>query len=312
MEIPVYLFLGFLDSGKTSFIQGALEDANFNEGERTLLLICEEGEEEYAPERFVFPNVYPERVEGESALDAANLRSLQKKHRAEQVMVEYNGMWSLRTFITAMPDEWVIAQQTALFEAETFASFNVNMRNLVYEKLQNSDCVFFNRVPSGFDIMPLHKAVRAANRNAEIAYEYEDGRVEGDTIEDPLPFDVNAPVIEIADDDYALWYRDVMTTPEKYSGKTVKFKGQLATGPDMPRDTLVIGRMVMTCCVEDIRYGGVVCADVPAKKWRTRDWAVLTAKVRLERNRLYGGDGPVLHTLSLNPTTPPEQEVVTF
>ena len=46
MEIPVYLFTGFLEAGKTRFIQETLEDERFNAGERTLLLLCEEGVEE--------------------------------------------------------------------------------------------------------------------------------------------------------------------------------------------------------------------------------------------------------------------------
>ena len=44
-EIPVYLFVGFLESGKTKFIQETFEDPNFDSGDKTLLLICEEGEE---------------------------------------------------------------------------------------------------------------------------------------------------------------------------------------------------------------------------------------------------------------------------
>ena len=40
MDIPVYLFTGFLESGKTKFIQETLEDERFNAGEKTLLLLC--------------------------------------------------------------------------------------------------------------------------------------------------------------------------------------------------------------------------------------------------------------------------------
>ena len=47
-RIPVYLFVGFLESGKTKFIQETFEDPNFDSGDKTLLLVCEEGEEEYA------------------------------------------------------------------------------------------------------------------------------------------------------------------------------------------------------------------------------------------------------------------------
>ena len=39
--VPVYLFTGFLESGKTKFIQSTLEDKRFCRGERTLLLVCE-------------------------------------------------------------------------------------------------------------------------------------------------------------------------------------------------------------------------------------------------------------------------------
>ena len=45
-QIPMYVFTGFLESGKTKFIQETLEDPRFNSGEKTLLLVLEEGEEE--------------------------------------------------------------------------------------------------------------------------------------------------------------------------------------------------------------------------------------------------------------------------
>ena len=47
-QVPVYLFTGFLESGKTKFAQQTLEDASFNNGDRILLLVCEEGVEEYS------------------------------------------------------------------------------------------------------------------------------------------------------------------------------------------------------------------------------------------------------------------------
>ena len=55
--MPVYLFTGFLEAGKTRFIQETLEDKRFCNGERTLLLLCEEGEEEYAPDQFADKSV---------------------------------------------------------------------------------------------------------------------------------------------------------------------------------------------------------------------------------------------------------------
>ena len=57
MRLPVYLFTGFLEGGKTHIIQESMEDKKFNSGEKTLLLVCEEGIEEYNPEAFWGKNV---------------------------------------------------------------------------------------------------------------------------------------------------------------------------------------------------------------------------------------------------------------
>ena len=102
-EIPVYLFTGFLDAGKTKFIQETLEDPRFNSGESTLLLLCEEGEEEYEPTTFSGKNVFIETVEEPEELTPLNLERLQKKHAAERVVVEYNGMWMLDQLYQNMP-----------------------------------------------------------------------------------------------------------------------------------------------------------------------------------------------------------------
>ena len=54
----MYVFTGFLESGKTKFIQETLEDPRFNSGERTLLLVFEEGEEEYDPTTYPCKDVF--------------------------------------------------------------------------------------------------------------------------------------------------------------------------------------------------------------------------------------------------------------
>ncbi|OYP12814.1 hypothetical protein CG709_08230, partial [Lachnotalea glycerini] len=47
MEVPVYLFTGLLESGKTGFIKDTIQDPNFSHGEKTLIILCEEGLEEF-------------------------------------------------------------------------------------------------------------------------------------------------------------------------------------------------------------------------------------------------------------------------
>lgn len=312
MDIPVYLFVGFLESGKTKFIQSTLEDKRFNNGEKTLLLVCEEGLEEYEPDCFSGHNVYMELLDDEQRLSEDYFRALYKKYSFERVVIEYNGMWQLQSLYEALPDNYPIYQCMMFADANTVLQYNANMRNIVVDKINACEVVVFNRCKPGFDKMPLHKLVRNVSRRPDIAYEYPDGNVEYDEIEDPLPFDINAPVIKIEDKDFALFYRDMVEDLMKYDGKTVKFKGIVAKDRKMPSNTFAIGRHVMTCCVEDITYAAVAAVqsgDVPVK---SHDWFVITAKIKCEKNKLYRAKGPVLYISEMVPSNAPEQEVATF
>ena len=310
--MPVYLFTGFLEGGKTRFIQETLEDKRFCNGEKTLLLVCEEGEEEYAPEQFASDTVKIRVLEDQSELTKENLERFAKETRAERVVIEYNGMWLLDALYSAMPDGWMVYQEFMFADAGTILTYNNNMRNLVYDKLKSCELVVFNRFLPTMDKMEYHKLVRACSRRAAIAYEAPDGNVVYDDIEDPLPFDVNAPIIEIGDDDYALWYRDMSEEPKKYEGKTVRFKGKSLVRRRLPPKTFVIGRHVMTCCVEDIQFAALVCNWDKADSVSDESWMILTAKINFRFSTAYGRKGPVLTYISHEDCDPPEQAVATF
>lgn len=311
MPIPVYAFTGFLDAGKTKFIQETLCDTRFNAGERTLLLICEEGEEEYDISAYPYQKVYPEVIE-QDEITTQELAALLQKHRAERVVVELNGMQLVGDFYQKMPQDWQIAQEVMFADGTTIMSYNSNLRSLVVDKLTGCEMAVFNRLPTGTDIMPLHKLARALNRRVGILYEYTDGKTEFDEIEDPLPFDINAPVIEIADEDYALWFRDINEEPKKYNGKTVRFKAQVARLKKDREGYFAPGRFVMTCCVEDIQFMGMPCKYEKAAALRTRDWVMVTATVETRFHALYRGTGPILTALSVEPAKPAADEVATF
>lgn len=312
MEIPVYLFTGFLDAGKTSFIQGTLEDKRFNSGERTLVLLCEEGETELDVSRYPAKNVYIEIIDEQEQLTAEHLTSLQKKHRAQRVIIEYNGMWLLSTLFQNMPRNWVIYQEMLFADANTFAAYNANMRNLVVDKLGSPELVVFNRAKKGLDKMALHKIVRGVTRRSDIAYEYGENDVEYDDIEDPLPFDKEATVIKVADNDYALWYRDLSEELNSYDGKTVEFKGQVVVDRSIPKGCFIIGRPLMTCCADDIRFAGLACEWADAPTLKNRDWVVVTACIAIREHACYGRVGPVLAAQSVVKVDAPENEVATF
>lgn len=312
-EIPVYSFTGFLDSGKTKFIQETLEDPRFNAGERTLLLVFEEGEEEYDFSTYPNKNVYLEVLD-QQTVTAKDLQALQKKYKAQRVVAELNGMQQVGDLYMRFPENWVVAQEVMFADSTTIMTYNANMRNLVMDKLVGAQMVVFNRLTPGADVMPFHKLARAASRRIDILYDYTDGTTSFDDIEDPLPFDINAPVIQVKDEDYALWYRDVSEEPQKYDGKTVCFKAQVAMLRRDKNGMFAPGRFVMTCCVEDIQFCGIPCRYAEASTLVSRGWVMVTAKISAEKHPLYKGEvGPILTAVEVvKNVQPAEPDVATF
>ncbi len=313
VETPVYLFLGFLKSGKTKFIQETMEDPRFSSGEKTLLLVCEEGIEEYETIRFASAeNVEYALIDGKEKLTEEYLTELQKKCGAERVVVEYNGMWETGELFEAMPEGWMINQVMTFFDSNTFLNDNANMRQLVFDKIQNAQLVVFNRFDDTLDKMDFHKIVRGISRRTDIVYEKADGSADFDDIEDPLPFDIHAPVIEIEDRDYAFFYRDLTENLESYIGKTVKFKGLVATDKRLAPTDIVVGRHVMVCCEEDIEYSGLACVLPYQMDLKMRDWVNVTAKIQFQKHTIYKGKGPVLVAEKVVVCTPPDEQLATF
>ena len=312
IEIPVYLFTGFLESGKTSFIVETMKDPNFNDGKRKYLIItCEEGEVEYYPEE-LGANVSFASFDEEQKITPDRLSAMQKRAGADIVLVEYNGMWMLDSFYNSLPQNWTVYQEIFLSDSNTALMYNANMRQLTVDKLSSCEMVVFNRTTGATDKMPLHKLVRGVSRKANICYEDTSGEIEFDQIEDPLPFDIEAEIIEIKDEDFAIFYRDMTEDFAKYNGKTLRFKGIVATDSALPTGQFAIGRHIMTCCADDIAYRGVVARGMGNIKLQTRDWVIVEGKINEEFSKLYGGRGPVLTVSKIERAEKPTEEVATF
>ena len=312
MRVPVLLFTGFLESGKTKFIQETLEDKRFNDKERTLLIVCEEGIEEYDSEKFSGKNVFIEIVDEESDLSRELLKSLVEKTKSERVIIEYNGMWMLDSLYAAFPENWGVVQEMMFSDAKTFLNQNRNMRNLMVDKLKSAEVLVFNRADETVDKIEYHKIVRAVNPRTNMAYEFLDGRVEYDEIEDPLPFDIDAPIIEIEDKHYAVWYRDMNENLENYVGKEILFKAMIGLNKDLPKNTFLAGRHIMTCCEDDIEFFPVLCKGKISSNIKNADWIVVTGKISYEYNKVYGGKGPVIKDARVKLTDKPQEEVAQF
>ena len=321
-QIPVYLFVGQLESGKTKFIQETMEDPQFDSGDKTLLLVCEEGEEEYDPDRFAFGGVHVAQLEDKSELTRENLTALEQKSGCGRVIIEYNGMWLVQDLYDALPDNWLIYQCLATADGSTLKTYAGDnaMRALLLDKLRGSELLVVNRAEHLNDDESrqlVHKLVRQASRRCDIAYEFADGSVAYDDIPDPLPFDVNADVIDIPAEFFGVWYMDCMDDPNKYAGKTVKFLAQVCQTPRAGKNSFVPGRFAMTCCIQDIQFVGFPCKYDGYKALEQRSWITLTAKVNMKYHPIYQGQtpaatGPVLTALAVEPAEAPRDDVVMF
>ncbi|MGI6028015.1 MAG: GTP-binding protein [Candidatus Heteroscillospira sp.] len=308
MEIPVYLVTGFLDSGKTTFINGIFEDG-FAREDKTLLLCCEEGETEY--EEAAMDNVTVVQVEEEEQLTEAFLRECEKKYRPAQILIEYNGMWPLEKVCTkVLPKNWILYQILTFVDAPTFELYAKNMGQLMMEKVMNADMLVFNRCTEELRDSLRQRNLRMVNRQGDIFLEYPDGSNEPYST-DECPFDLEQPVIDIPDDDFGLWYVDVMDNPQRYEGKTVHMKLVMAHSSRYP-GAHCPGRFAMVCCENDIQFLGLLAKGENLERYRNRDWVEVTADMSVEEHPAYQGIGPVMNITAISACEKPKNDVVSF
>ncbi|PWL92137.1 MAG: hypothetical protein DBY10_02195 [Clostridiales bacterium] len=311
--IPVYMICGFLDAGKTNFIAPMLTGEEFTEDERTLLLVCEEGEEEYDTEALGKHNVVPIFLEGKEDLTLSRMEALEAEYRPTQIVVEYNGMWQIAEAVPAFPRHWDLYQIVTIVESPTFNSYAKNMASLMMEKLREADLIVFNRCTDELAEVLRQRNLKMLNRRAEMYLEYAGDEDRMENYDNGLcPFDLSVPVLELSDDDYGFWYTDCMDNPERYAGKTVKFRGIVAQSPKFPHGMYAAGRFGMVCCAEDTAFLGMLCSGPEHKQLKTKDWVEITAKVRLKNLKLLGGEGPVLYTTNVTPCAAPADPLIYF
>ena len=283
MDIPVYLIAGFLDAGKTEFINGILRDG-FAAEDRTLLLCCEEGENGYDPK--VLGNVFTYTVEDEAQLTPDFLKKLEKQYRPKQVIVEYNGMWSMeKLYREGLPANWILYQIMCLVDATTFEMYLKNMGQLMMEKITNCDMLIFNRCNEQLRAQLRSRNLRIANRRADIYLENEDGTSEEYVTPEMSPFDLTGGKLEVPDEDYGIWYVDMMDNP---------------------------GRFAMVCCDKDMQFLALVCRGEGLEQYKDKQWVKIHATVKKEACDAYQGEGPVLYVTSIAATTKPDPEMVSF
>ena len=313
-EFPVYLITGFLESGKTSFIIDTLKDPQFSKGERTLIIACEEGEVEYDEKVLKKSKSVVEYLEDEEDWNEENLRALVEKHNATRVIVEFNGVWSLRTMASKAPVEWVFFQIFMFVDHSKFDVYMNNMRQLLSDNIAVADIIIFNRCERGkVDKKLLRRTCKALNPRIDMMFEYLDGEVEqGFQGDEEMPFDLKADPIDIIHDDFGIWYVDIMSNAPRYKGRNIRVRGIVYRASNVPAGYFVISRKAMTCCADDIAVIGIL-VKCPSNMFpKDGEWVEVTGNCIAEKHAVYKGLGPVLAATTVKPTEPADTELVYF
>ena len=306
---PVYMINGFLESGKTEFITFTLGQPYFRIKGKTLILLCEEGETEYEEALLRKSNSVIELIEDEEDFNPAHLLELEKKHKPERIIVEYNGMWNFKNM--KLPRNWRIEQQITTIDGSTFPMYYTNMRSLLAEMIRGSEMIIFNRCDGITDLNNYKRNIKAVNPSADVVFEDENGEID-EMFEDDLPYDLNAETIVLDNEGYGIWYLDSMDHLERYVGKKLEFVAMVLKPEGFPDNYFVPGRMAMTCCADDMAFLGYACEFAGAGTLKQKEWVKVTATVFKEYWEDYKGEGPVLHAVSVEKTKAPKEEIISF
>ena len=295
-RMPVFLINGFLEAGKTQFISYTLQQEYFQSDGTTVLILCEEGDTEYDKELLKRTHTKVITVDDASEMDEDFFGRMEALYDPERVLIEWNGMWPQDQL--HLPEDWQLFQQITIIDGSTFDLYLNNMKPLLGLLVRNSELIIMNRCDDVSDenILKYRRGLKALNPQAEMIFEDAEGEIEQEVLEEDLPYDVKADVIEISPDAYGIWYIDALDKEDRYEDKVVEFTAMVLKSPEF-----VPGRMAMTCCEADMTFLGFICKAREARSLETGKWVKVRAKIAYEFWQDYDGVGPVLYAESVEP-----------
>lgn len=313
MQTPIFLVCGLLESGKTTLIKNMFKSPDFKKNGPTLIIALEEGEVEYDEEFLKESNSSVVMIEDEEDFCEKTLYELDKKYNPNQILIEYNGMWDMDIFLdTEFPDNWRFVSAYALVNSQTAELYLKNLKSKFMDPLSIASLVIFNRYEDNINRGMFRRNIKALNMGAEIFFERNDGSFVDKDDED-LPFDVNSNLIEISDEDYAVWFIDTLEYPGHYIGKKVKFKAQFFKDDTLGEKSFVPGRFVMTCCEDDIQFLGHECRVYSHElNYQNEEWIDVEVNVDYEFNEEYGEDIPILYLERIEKTKKATEDIAYF
>lgn len=307
---PVFVVTGFLDSGKTTLVKETLMEQEWIEEGLTLLIRCEEGEEEYPEEYLDKKEMVLLEIEDAGQLNADFFKNCEKNYHPVQVVIEYNGMWKLADLLSIKyPRNWELQGVYSTVDGTTLDMYLKNMRNMLMEQLTESELIVVNRCAPQVDRSGFRRALKVQNPMAQLIFEDPEGQIIQPSEED-LPYDVKGDKIVVGDEDFGIWYVDAYDHPELYLHKEVEFTAQAFRPKGMQEDLFVPVRKIMTCCADDIRFYGYPCRLPGRQSIPKNQWVRIKARFEYEAVSAYGSKQPVLYLLQMLPAAKPKTEIV--
>ena len=301
MDAAVYLFTGFMDSGKTTLIDQTLLEGDFSDG-KGLIIVCEEGEKEFDVNAYKKIGVEIVYIESEEEFTLETLQMYDFRYRPEQVFIEYNGTWEVAKILEMkLPTGWELVQHLATVDATTFQLYLTNMRSMIMEQMFGADLVLLNRVDESMPLSSFRGTIKAYNRKAVIVYERSDGTII-ENVNEQLPYDIQQEKLEISDADFGIFFMDSQEHPERYDGKVIEFLGYIYRPKDQFKNQpeFVGGRFAMTCCEDDTQFIGYRCKGyLAAPGISHKSWQLITARAKKEYIKEYDADGIVLYPIEV-------------
>jgi len=308
MTKPVYVFSGFLDSGKTQAIKGTLYNPRFNEGEATLILCFEQGDVIYDEKFLKITNTQVLYLDSIKDLTLEKQKEIDKNYRFERLFLELNGMEDDNIlYNTGFIGNWELAQTLTTIDASKFTMYLQNMRQFLYNHVVNAEVVILNR-SDNIDKRYLRNNLKSINQYLELIFEDKDGNVTN-KIEDEL-FDTSKD-LEISDIDYGLWFMDAIDNPSKYDKVNITIKAKYAGEIQDYRNVLIMGRKAMVCCANDITDIALPCIGMKKKDIDVNKYYLISGEARCIENE-EGTEMCAINVKSFKEAEPPAEELVNF
>lgn len=304
-RLPVFVINGFLEAGKTQFMKFTMQQEYFQTEGNTLLIVCEEGEEEYDKELLESTHTTVKYIDDLSDFTKEKMVEFTKEVDPERILIEWNGLWEQDKI--QIPDIWYVNQMITIYDTSTLDLYikNKDLKAYMGKMLKDSELVICNRADDIDEeiLSTYHLQIKAMAPNAEIIFEGEEGEITGD-FSINLPYNLDDSKLVIKPEEYGIFYVDAMDRTEKYDGKEVEFVAQVVRPDGIGDDILIPGRRAMTCCEADIQFLGFVCHYKGAKNFKNKDWVKVKGKIKYEMSPQYRAKGPVIYANDILLTGP--------